>query len=353
MERRDYFVRERGEEKEEQKKGSMNYVGHLSKSDPLYEYLSCEIMPKTGGGGGEGFRVFANSSSHTVYIYEDRESGRRVVGKFFAAGERDREKAKRKMYREYNNIEEFRRYLGPEHYAARALGCREDLDCLLVTEFCYGEALDSVIMRAINCGERELLFRKLTAMGYFLATVHNHSARPVMVDFHRVADYFDNIIFQLRERLSSREEKFFRRCSANCRKNPLFYQDQEVLVHGDATPANFLFGSRNYVITFDLERMQKSDRMFDTGRLAGELKHFFLRYTGNKYAAEPFIGHFLWEYAAVFPDQYRAFVSITARLPFYMAMTLLRIARNSYLPEEYRQSLISEAVLTLDQPFSK
>ena len=331
----------------------MEYIGHLPSCDPLYDFLKYDIMPQVGCSGAEGFRVFASKSSHAVYIYEDRASNVKVVGKFFAAGEPDRERAKRKMYREFHNINEFRTLTGESHYVARALGCNENLDCLLVVEYCYGEALDSIIRRAITEKNDALLFDKLKALANFLATVHNRSARPVMVDFHRVADYFDNIIFQLRERLSSREEKFFRRCSANCRKNPLFYQDQEVLVHGDATPANFLFGSRNYVITFDLERMQKSDRMFDTGRLAGELKHFFLRYTGNKYAAEPFIGHFLWEYAAVFPDQYRAFVSITARLPFYMAMTLLRIARNSYLPEEYRQSLISEAVLTLDQPFSK
>jgi hypothetical protein len=102
-----------------------------------------------------------------------------------------------------------------------------------------------------------------------------------------------------------------------------------------------------HVITFDLERMQRSDRLFDTGRIAGELQHYFLQYTGNKYAAEPFISYFLKEYCSHFPDCRRAFASITARLPFYMGMNLLRIARNSYLDHFYRRKLIEEAKLTL------
>ena len=103
------------------------------------------------------------------------------------------------------------------------------------------------------------------------------------------------------------------------------------------------YGDGLYVISFDLERCRRTDRVFDVGRLAGELKHFFLRTTGNKYAAEPFIGHFLWEYACHFPDRERAFAAICRRVPFYMGTTLLRIARNGYLPREYRRQLVEEA----------
>src|ERR1039457_4730280 len=55
------------------------------------------------------------------------------------------------------------------------------------------------------------------------------------------------------------------------------------------------------VIAIDLERMKCADRVFDLGRIAGELQHYFLQATGNKHSAEPFIGHFLWEYACHFP----------------------------------------------------
>jgi hypothetical protein len=80
------------------------------------------------------------------------------------------------------------------------------------------------------------------------------------------------------------------------------------------------------------------------------LQHYFLQATGNKDSAEPFIGHFLWEYACHFPDRDRAFRSITSRLPFQMALTLLRIARNSWVAPHQRQRLVEEAKIILRTP---
>ncbi|MPN02911.1 hypothetical protein SDC9_150132 [bioreactor metagenome] len=131
------------------------------------------------------------------------------------------------------------------------------------------------------------------------------------------------------------------------REQPKMWEDCQVLVHGDATPDNFLFGDNLSVISFDLERLRRADRVFDTGRIAGELKHFFLRTTGNANAGEPFIGHFLWEYACHFPDRERTFGQTSRRVPFYMGCTLLRIARNSWLDWNYRLRLIHEAKICL------
>ena len=86
-----------------------------------------------------------------------------------------------------------------------------------------------------------------------------------------------------------------------------------------------------------------TDRVFDVGRIAGELKHFFLMNFPDTFAAEPFIGHFLWEYATHFPDREKAFESVTRRVPFYMGLTLLRIARNFWIDRDYRLQLIGEA----------
>jgi aminoglycoside phosphotransferase (APT) family kinase protein len=118
-------------------------------------------------------------------------------------------------------------------------------------------------------------------------------------------------------------------------------------VHGDATPSDFLFGDDLNVTAIDLERMKRADRVFDLGRIAGELQHFYLQATGNRYAAEPFIGHFLWEYTCHFPDRDRAFRSITGRIAFQMGLTLLRIARNSWINEGQRQQLVEEAKIIL------
>ena len=112
------------------------------------------------------------------------------------------------------------------------------------------------------------------------------------------------------------------------------WQDRQVWLHGDATPANFLFGHGMDVAAIDLERMKRGDRMFDVGRVAGELQHAFMTCRRRRHRAEPFIGHFLWEYSCHFPDRERTFESVTARAPYYMALNLLRIARNDYIDRE-------------------
>jgi aminoglycoside phosphotransferase (APT) family kinase protein len=131
------------------------------------------------------------------------------------------------------------------------------------------------------------------------------------------------------------------------RDRPRMWQDRQVWLHGDATPANFLFGQGLDVAAIDLERITRGDRMFDVGRVAGELQHAFMSAVGDRDRAEPFIGHFLWEYSCHFPDRQRTFESITARLPFYMALNLLRIARNGYIDHDYGGRLVGQAKLLL------
>jgi hypothetical protein len=77
--------------------------------------------------------------------------------------------------------------------------------------------------------------------------------------------------------------------------------------------------------------------------VAGELQHAFMGATGDRGRAEPFIGHFLWEYCCHFPDRARAFESITGRLPFYMGVNLLRIAHNGYIGRGYGGRLVAQA----------
>ena len=89
--------------------------------------------------------------------------------------------------------------------------------------------------------------------------------------------------------------------------------------------------------------MKRGDRMFDVGRVAGELQHSFMTAVGDWRRAEPFIGHFLWEYSCHFPDRERTFESITARAPYYMGLNLLRIARNDYIGREYGGRLVRRA----------
>jgi len=329
------------------------YLGYLSRDDPLYGYLTHDILPQTEfHGAGPDFKVYGLQASNHVYIYEETRSQTRVIGKFFGdVPGRSQQAARHLMEREFNNLHYLRSLglNGYPHYISRPLGKNENLNCILVVEFCYGSALDNLIVKAIREGAHDVLYQKLTSLAYFLAVMHNRTAMNTNVEFRKECSYFDKIVSRLtgHQYLRAKEAQALHWLKDRWAEKSCMWEDRQVIVHGDVTPNNLLFGDGLWVIVIDLERMKNSDRVFDLGRLAGELKHFFMQYTGNGALAEPFIGHFLWEYACHFPDRDRAFASITLRVPFYMGLNLLRIARNSWVPPEHRRHLIREAVKIL------
>ena len=331
----------------------MPYIGHLSRSDALYGYLRHEILPQLRPpDAAPDFQVYRLRASNQVYLYKDRYSGIRLIGKFFGgvAG-RSAETASRRMHAEYNNLVYLRSigFAGYPHYIARPLGCNAGLNCVLIEEFCEGRLLAGFILDAIRHGARDALFQKLAALASFLATLHNRTADDGRVDFIPECAYFDRVMAQLRDggRLGWDQAQALYQSKDRWRMRACVWEDRRVLLHGDMTPANVLFGDGPWVIAIDLERMKRADRAFDLGRVVGELKHFFMQHAGDRSAAEPFIGHFLWEYACHFPDRAAAFRSITERIPFYMGLTLLRIARNEWVTDGHRRRLLDEALQTL------
>ncbi|MHB8252637.1 MAG: aminoglycoside phosphotransferase family protein [Acidiferrobacter sp.] len=331
----------------------MIYLGHLPKQDQLYPYLCYDILSQFNLNGIKpDFRVYKLQASNHVYLYEERQSHIRLIGKFFhGVSERTPDSAYRRMEREFNNLNHLRNlgFVGYPHYVARPLGHNAALNCVLIEEFCYGIPLSDFIMKAIREGAREVLFRKLTSLAWFLSSLHNKTANGLPVDFNQDSNYFDRIMDQLKGLgyMEWDEANGFYRLRDRWREKGCMWEDQQVLVHGDVTPTNVLFGDGHWVIAIDLERMKMADRVFDVGRMAGEIKHCFMQYTGDKRIAETFIGHFLWEYACHFPDRNSTFNSITRRVPFYMGLTLLRISRNSWVSDRHRRKLIDEARETL------
>ncbi len=331
----------------------MKYLGHLPPSDPLFTYLCTHILPRLGIKSAKpDFRVFKNWASNQVYLYEDRYSQARIIGKFFGGNSSGpAEKSHRRMEREFNNLNRMRS-LGFDrypHYIPRPLGFNGDLNFLVAEEYCYGKPLSELLLKAIHGQERESLFQKLTALAYFLASLHNRTAVGDRVDFNEDCAYFDRVVEQLQKwrHIGQEEAHELRALKDRWREKGFMWEDNQVLVHGDVTPPNILFGDGLWVIGIDLERMKMADRVFDVGRVAAEIKHFFMQNTGNKWLAEAFIGHLLWEYACHFPKREAAFASITRRVPFHMGASLLRIARNSWISERYRRQLIDEAKKTL------
>lgn len=331
----------------------MKYLGYLPRNDPLYGYLRYDIFPQLVSDiDAEEFKVYSVSASNHVYLYQDAKTEERIIGKFFGdVPGRSAKSAQRRMEREHNNILQLRSlgFTGYPHYVVRPLGHNVHLNCLLVEEFCYGRSLNDFIVDAIQNGNGNGLFQKLTALAYFLATMHNRAATLSEVDFNKDCSYFDRILHQLQKNRHLKLEDFDELCTLRdrWRKKECMWEDKQVLVHGDVTPTNILFGNGLWVIAVDLERMKRADRVFDVGRVAGELKHFFMLYTGNETLAEPYIGHFLWEYACHFPERESAFDSIVRRVPFHMGLNLLRIARNPWIDPKYRSQLIKKAKKTL------
>ncbi len=319
------------------------YLGHLDHHDPLYRYLRDHIVPQLGIGQPDlEFRVFQSAWSRNVYLYEEVHTTARLVGKFHPSQGISGPHTKTGET-EFRNLI-YLRSLGfdsPPHYVVKPLGFNPDTGNVLLMEFLEGDLLGTVINQAMHQGRSRRLFRKLSALAHFLATMHNRTAGDWGVNFDHSHAYMGRLIVKLDLGHDLSQELNLLRES--WRKQGIMWEDRSVLVHGDATPSNFLLGRGCTVLAIDLERMQWADRVFDLGRLCGELAHFFLQGKGDPGAAEPFIGHFLWEYCSHFPDCMSAFAAITRRIPFYMGITLLRIAQNSWIDRDYRRTLVRQA----------
>ncbi len=294
------------------------------------------------------FRAFRLRASNEVYAYEEKHTLVRVIGKFYGhryAGDRDRSATL--AHREYDSMQRLRGYdlVGSPHHVVRPLAVETELNCVLAMEFYAGEQFSQAIKRSIYLEDDAHLYWRLKALAYFLATQHNRTANGETVDFGVDCRYFTKVVNRLcrRHLIEWWDADELLWLQDRWRDRPAMWNDRQVWLHGDATPANFLFGHGLDVAAIDLERMRRGDRLFDVGRVAGELQHAFMAATGDAGRAEPFLGHFLWEYCCHFPDRESAFRSITARLPYYMAMNLLRVARNDYVGPEYAGALVAQS----------
>jgi Phosphotransferase enzyme family len=329
------------------------FVGYVAGEDPLHGFLRKIMRDHLEVRGPQlAFRVFRLSGSNEVYAYEEKFSGAKVICKFY--GTRfgtDLGKAAWMARQEYDCLTILRRYdlVGSPHHVIRPLGLSRDINGVLAVEYYSGEEFSHAIARASQHRDDAHLYWRLKALAYFLATLHNRTANGATVAFDAECRYFDTIVGRLSQdgRISPGNVGELAGLRDRWRARPQMWQDRQVWLHGDATPANFLFGGGMDVAAIDLERMKRGDRMFDVGRVAGELQHAFLRDCGDRHRAEPFIGHFLWEYSSHFPDCERTFGSIAARAPYYMALNLLRIARNGYIGHDYGRRLVRQATRLL------
>ena len=149
-------------------------MGRLSEYDPLHDYLQHYIQPQIDGASGNStYRVFRLNASNDVYLYEDRNTGSKVIGKFFLSSRKKNAiKAASRLTREVDNLRMMRDsgLTGYPHDVVRPLGQNHLMNALLVTECGEGELLSKVRLEAIRSGDHGKLYNKLTSLAYFLSS---------------------------------------------------------------------------------------------------------------------------------------------------------------------------------------
>ncbi len=230
-------------------------------------------------------------------------------------------------------------------FLPRFRGRAPDLRLGLLLDAVEGPDLDVFLGRARDPGGQEALLLRLRRLAGLLARFHARPVPPLPVTAAPGLLYLEKIGGQLeaagllslrdRARLAAETEAWPARFSA--------FADHQVVLHGDATPTNFLFPD-GQVVALDLERLRLGDRLFDLAWVAGELKHSWGWRFQDFAGAEPAIGAFFAAYLEACPGHAGAAERLFALNPFYMALAELRIARNAYLPWEYRRRLVAEAL---------
>ncbi len=333
----------------------MDYLGTLAPSDPLQYFLIYHILERQLGVISHNACFDVHRLHHTgaVLRYTDRHSGVSVVGKFFAQKSRldgtrlGRERGSELMQREFSHLQQARA-LGldqPPYRVVRPLGIRADLDALLVEEFVRGEDLRETIQQAIHGNHKAKLHTRLVALAGLLAILHQRSCTATTGENTGALAYLARMGDQLMGQgvIDSARRQHLMALGAAWQASGLLHVATQTWVHGDATPSNLLFTDDHEVVAIDLERMHPADCALDLGCVAAELKHWFLRYTGDPWAGEWAIQHFYTSYRAHRHRNEADFHQLTRRGQFYMGSFLLRISRNSWLDWGYRQRLVQEA----------
>ena len=216
-------------------------------------------------------------------------------------------------------------------------------------DFIKGHDLDYYIARAAYEGEGERLMCKLRMLAHFLSQLHRLPTRKGAVHFEVISNYFRAVVKSLAIDgiIDIRKvDEFYRLCDS-WERNTDIWNDSLVLVHGDVTPTNFIFDPEEGITAIDLERMRRSDRAYDIGLLAAELKHHFAWRVLQADAAEPYIRYFIESYCSMFENNEVLFKTVTYRNCFFMALGELRIARNTWLHRNHRKWLTEEALRCL------
>ncbi len=321
-------------------------MNRLPGSHPLAVLCRRALEPRAEDAApGQEMAVARLPASRPVFRFWFPGQAKALVGKFFAAYP-PATPQDCSLAREFQHYQEAPDW-GPGFWGdaiPRCLGRAPELKLGLLLEAVDGHDLDFYLARAGEAGGDEALQSRLRRLARLLARLHGRrlpeapvSPAPALLYLEKLAGQLGacGLLSQEKPRLAAAAEAW----GAQLGRFP----DHQVLLHGDATPTNFLFPDGR-VVALDLERLRWGDRLFDLSWVAGEVKHAFGWRFQNFAGAEPAIGAFFAEYFAAVEAEPGLQERLWRLNPLYMALAELRIARNAYLPWDYRRRLVEEAL---------
>ncbi len=318
-------------------------MNHVPASAPLAQAL--RQLVKDGA-----FHEFESTDIYAETLPSSRQvqrftlpEGMAVVGKFFSAYP-PQISADLSLAREYTSYRRLPALGLTNGLTPRLLGRWPQAALGLLLESVPGPDLDNLMHQACCQGNNAVLNLGLEKLAYLLAIFHSRPVPAAPATSAPALAYLDKIMGQLQQTgvLTSEDGQILGQERSWWKGRYREFADGQVLVHGDATPTNFLFPDGR-AVALDLEKLGVGDRLWDLSWVAGELKHAWGWRLQSFCGAEEAIGHFFKAYqtAANLPAP---LMDRVYRLnPFYMALAELRIARNLYLGFDYRRELVAEA----------
>lgn len=307
------------------------HVNTLKPGDPFRDWLVEEVMEHRVRDKNCCVKVFKNgSSSHTVCRYHFKGENFSVMAKFFAepTGRLKNYNACKAMKNEFKKLELAASLIN----VARPLAMNKEFNCALVTEHIPGKPLSWYFKSEKN------LYEKLTGMSHMLRKLHDntrsyYNKENEFINYHGVLDHLT---------LDHNTRETFNHLLGEWWYSPLLNREHGCMIHRDVHPSNYIFHKgKPYALDFESSWFH-ANPVRDLGVLSAELKNYFEQNKGGGSKAEPYIGHFLWEYSG---GDEKNFMEITKVLPFYMSLGLLRSARLHH--EVYQGYLVREAMACL------
>jgi hypothetical protein len=302
------------------------------------------LLTQLGGSRDRNLEVERLRANRPVFRFSVQGDGTGLVGKFFR-GQVPTTPQDRSLEQEYRNYQAAPGWgLTAAGLIPQLVGQSPGLRLGLLLEGIPGPDLDHYLLAAAHGQGLEACRQKVGQLAELLAFFHTRPLSPLPVAPEPALAYFGKLRGQLQAQglLSYEEVAGLAEESQEWQALLQEYPDRQVLLHGDATPTNFLFPDGR-VVAVDLERLRPGDRLFDLSWVAGELRHAW-GWRGRDFGeSEALIQHFFRSYLDVLPGDAILARRIYALNPLYMALAELRIARNAYLTWDYRRALVAEA----------